>query len=93
VKVIIRFFHCVNFIIKNKFLLTFTLESIGSIVCYDNFSNSRARIYGYAETYNQICNKAVVQYWGNFDSAGSGFGYNSNGDIFQYTALSQLLDD
>jgi len=68
-------------------------KSIGSIVCYDNFSNTRAKVYSYGETYGQVCNKAVVDYWTNFDSAGSGFGYNSNGDFFQYTAMSQLLDD
>jgi len=62
-------------------------KSVGSIACFDNFSNSRARIYGLFETYGDICNKKVITNWKHFDSVGTNVGWNANGDLFTYAAL------
>jgi len=62
-------------------------KSVGTIACFDNFTNSKARVYGLFEQYGNICNKQVVANWKQFDSVGTNVGWNANGDFFSYAAL------
>ena len=79
-----------NYSVNNILVLNLKItivESVGTIACFDNFTNSKARVYGLFEQYGNICNKQVVANWKQFDSVGTNVGWNANGDFFSYAAL------
>jgi len=55
---------------------------------FDNFSNVKPRFYQSTESFTSVFNGKQQENWKKFDSLGTGYSWNSKGDIFSITALS-----
>lgn len=76
-----------------EFVFDVNDEELGSISCYDNFSNTRPKVYRLFESFGQICNKDAIRNWKLFDTIGSGIASNQNGDIVNVVALTRRSAD
>jgi len=63
-------------------------KSVGTIAVFDNFSNVKPRFYQSTESFTSVFNGKQQENWKKFDSLGTGYSWNSKGDIFSITALS-----
>jgi len=62
---------------------------IGSVGCFDNFSNQRSKVYQFFDFNGNLCNRAILDNYSRFDSFGSGIAYNADGDLVSVFVLSE----
>ncbi len=81
-----------NFIYFNHLIIIIILfttkESVGQIVVFDNFSNVKPRYFNSNEAFISVFNDKQQEKWKKFDTLGTGYSWNNNGDLFSITALS-----
>ena len=80
-----------KYFINNVITFLFILVYLGSLACFDNFSNIRAKIYDFSEIIWPLCNKIVRENYINFNVFGTGVAYNAKGDFIFVTILSEPL--
>lgn len=66
------------------------LDVVGSLGCFDNFSNQRPRVYNFFDFSGNLCNRAIFDNWSKFDAFGSGIAFNNNGDLASVYVLSEV---
>lgn len=78
-----------DFKIKTFNIILIKLDEVGTIACFDNFTNSRPKVYNLFESYGTICNKEAAKNWKDFDTMGSGVASNANGDVVNVIVLTK----
>lgn len=66
------------------------IDVIGSVGCFDNFSNQRAKVYNIFSLNSDVCNKAIVDNYSKFDAFGTGVAFNNDGDLVSVFVLSEV---
>jgi len=72
-----------------EFLYDVNDEIVGSVGCFDNFSNQRSKVYNFFDFGGNLCNRAILDNYSKFDAFGSGVAYNDNGDLVSVFILSE----